>query len=384
MDETFRRNELIKAMNNIEYRPAVLENENANIDRYTKVPLSRISAMGVAFEPLAAAFQSVFLGQSGGSGIYFVNAKGGSLVKSVQESGFIGAITQGNNQVGGGMANLNPLVCNPTMLFMAAALMNIEKKLDSIMEAQKEIYEFLEQKEKSKLRGNLNFLSDILNNYKYNWNNEKYKNSNHIKVLDIKQESEQSILFYSEQIKKKAKKQSFLHSDKDVKDKLKKLQSEFKEYQLSLYLYAFSSFLEVMLLENFESAYLEAVAGKIEDYAFQYREQYTECYNQIEGEAKTSIQSHVLKGLAIANKAAGEAVAKIPIVSKSQVDETLIATGNRLGSFNDRRTEQALEELVNHQNSAVYIFVQHINTVNRLYNQSLELLFDSENIYIGD
>jgi hypothetical protein len=53
--------------------------------------------------------------------------------------------------------------------------MSIDRKLDSIQETQQEILEFLEQKEKSRLKGNLNVLADVLNNYKYNWNNEKYK-----------------------------------------------------------------------------------------------------------------------------------------------------------------------------------------------------------------
>ena len=52
-----------------------------------------------------------------------------------------------------------------------------------------------------------------MNNYKYNWENENYKNTRHIKVLDIKQTSEQSIIFYREQIK-------------DLLDKLKKKQSQ--------------------------------------------------------------------------------------------------------------------------------------------------------------
>ena len=58
---------------------------------------------------------------------------------------------------------------NPTMLFMAAALMSIDKKLDIIQETQQEILSFLENKEKANLKASLDTLSDILNNYKYNW-----------------------------------------------------------------------------------------------------------------------------------------------------------------------------------------------------------------------
>ena len=37
---------------------------------------------------------------------------------------------------------------------------------------------------KAELKGNLTFLYDVFNNYKYNWNNEMYKNSNHTMVLE--------------------------------------------------------------------------------------------------------------------------------------------------------------------------------------------------------
>lgn len=92
------------------------------------------------------------------------------------------------------------LAFDPTMLFMAAALANIDKKLDSIKEMQQEMMDFLVQKEKAELKGNLTFLYDVFNNYKYNWNNEMYKNSNHTMVLAIKKEAEAKIVFYREQI----------------------------------------------------------------------------------------------------------------------------------------------------------------------------------------
>jgi len=385
MEENNKKNEIVKAMTDVEYYPSVREDE-ISIEKYTKLSLAKISVLGIAFEPLTSVFQNIthIGGESARSGLYRVTFPGGvsgHLAKFHDGSGFTSTIV---NETGiTRNARLNPLVCDPTMLFMAVALMSIDKKLDRILETQQEIIEFLEQKEKSKLRGNLNVLADVLNNYKYNWNNEKYKTNKHIQVQEIKRDAEQSIILYREQIDKKINKQSFLHSDQDVKKKLKKIQSEFKDYQLALYLYSFSSFLEVMLLENFESAYLDSVAHKIEDYSYQYRELYTKCYDQIKGYSKSSIHSHLLSGLASINRVAGDAVAKVPVVSKSQIDETLIETSNRLGRFSSRKTEQTMEQFVNNQSSCVRPFVENINAVNRLYNQPMELLFDQENIYFS-
>lgn len=378
-----RKNEIVKAITDLEYYPAIVE-EQAYISKHIKVSLSKVPALGTAFEPLAAALQNVINGGGATSGLYKVTIpKGGHLAEFKNGSGYLGSVLKENGALGGGQAVLNPLVCNPTMIFMAAALANIDKKLDTIQEMQQELLDFMVQKERSELKGDLNFLADTLNNYKYNWNNEKYKNSNHIKVLDIKQVTERKIDFYREQIRLKINKKSFFHGDQEVKKQLGKIQSEFKDYQLALYLYSFSSFLEVMLLENFDSAYLDGIAKKIEDYSFKYREFYTKCYDQIEGYAKSSIQSHLLNGLASVNRIAGEAIAKIPIISKSQIDETLIETGDKLGKIGSKRIEQTMKQLIERQSSCVRPFVENINVVNKLYNQPIELIFDKENLYIG-
>ncbi len=377
-----RKSDIVKAMTNVEYYPTVVE-EQVGMVQHTKLPLSRISSLGVAFEPLAAAFQFVSSGGQAVSGLYKVTVPAGThLAEFTSGAGNLGTALSSTNQIAG-QAVLNPLVCNPTMIFMAAALANIDKKLDAIQEIQQEMLDFLVQKERSELKGDIKFLTDILNNYKYNWNNEKYKNSNHIKVLDIKQAAERKIDFYREQISSKINKKSFFHSDQDVKKQLGKIQTEFKDYQLSLYLYAFSSFLEVMLLENFDSGYLDGIAKKIEDYSYMYRELYTSCYNQIERYAKSSIQSGLLNGLSSVNRFAGKTLAKVPVISKSQIDETLIETGDKLGKFGSTRIEQSMKQLLDKQDCCVAPFIENINAVNRLYNQPIELLFDNENIYIG-
>lgn len=398
MEEISKKNEIVKAMMNVEYYPAVRK-DNMSLEKYTKVPLSSITALGTGFASLPTSIrevvQTVDMGaREGFFKAVFPEGVSGELIKAKGGVGYRGIIKDVSGKFAG-QATLIPetdslvqvattIPYNPTMLFMAVALMSIDKKLDGIQETQEEIIEFLIQKEKSKLRGNLNVLEDVLNHYKYNWDNEKYKTNKHIQVQEIKRDAEQSIVFNREQIEKKVNKQSFLHSDQDVKNKLKKIQSEFQDYQLALYLYSFSSFLEVMLLENFEAAYLDNIARKIEDYSYQYRELYTKCYDQIEGYSMSSINSHLLSGLASINRVAGGAVAKVPIVSKSKIDETLIEASQWLGRFSSRKTVHTMKHFINNQNSFVQPFVENIKAVNRLYNKPMELFFDQENIYISN
>ena len=359
-----------------------LKESEVGVANYTPLSLSRLAAYGTAFQPLTTAIQTAVSG-AGGSGVYYVNTAGKTMFQMKGTKKFIGSLQTPTGMVGGGQAQMTPLACDPTMLFMAAALANIDKKLDTIQNMQQEMMDFLVQKEKADLRGNLNFLLDIFNNYKYNWNNETYKTNNHIKVLDIRQEAEKKITFYREQIIAKVNKKSLIHSDQTVNKQLQMVQDQFKDYQLALYLLGFSSFLEVMLLGNFDSDYLSSVSEKLDTYSLKYRELYTKCYDEIEGYSSTSVQSSMLKGIAKASTSVGKFVEKIPVVSKGQADEALIAAGEKLEEFNTDKLRKQMSSLIEHQSNAVRPFIENIDTVNELCNKPVKLLVDKDNLYIA-
>ena len=379
--ETARKNELLKAMSATELAPLEVKNE-ISVQTYSKIPLSRLTALGTGFEPVLSAIQQVTSHGQATSGFYKVTIpKGTHLAQFKEKSGFLGTAVGEHGIVG--QAQLNPLLCDPTTLLAAAALANIDKKLDAIQEVQQEMLDFLAQKEKSALKADLNFLMDIQNNYKYNWNSEKYKAANHTKVLDIRQEAARQIDFYQEQIKKQLGKKALLHSDHDVQKMLEKVQGEFKEYQLALYIYGFAYFLEVVLQENYEKAYLSAIAKRIDEMAFQYREFYSLAYSQIENLSKSSLQAHLFGGLSAINKEAGTVIAKIPGINKSQIDETLIEAGERIGAYKNRRVQTTMQQLLERQSSCVRPFIDNINAVNRLYNEPVTLIFNHDTLYLG-
>lgn len=379
--EIARKNEIIKAMNATELAPLEVPNE-MSVQSYSKIPLSRLSALGTGFEPLATAMQQITSQGEAVSGFYKVTIPSGTQLAQFKDgTGFLG--TAIGEQGIAGQARLNPLMCDPTMLLVAATLATIDKKLDAIQETQQEMLDFLVQKEKSALKADLDFLMDIYNNYKYNWNSEKYKTANHAKALDIRQEAGRQIDFHREQIRKKLSKKALLHSDQDVQRTMGKVQSELEEYQLALYIYGFSCFLEVMLQENFDEAYLSAISTKIDKMSFQYRELYSLVYSQIEGLSQTSLQSRLFGGLSAMNKVTGKAIAKIPGISKSQIDETLIETGAKIKSYKESRVQTTMRRLVDRQSSCVRPFIENIDAVNRLYNEPLTLVFNHDTLYLG-
>lgn len=375
-----RREATLQAMMDVDQLPAVPELD-LSMSSATKIPLANLSALGVAFQPLTSAIQTAVSG-AGGSGIYFVNTMGKQMFTTSGGKEFIGSLKSATGMVGGGQARMTALACDPTMLFMAAALMNIEKKLDAIQETQEEILEFLVEKERATLQGNLNVLGEVMSNFKYNWSNDAYKHNKIVLIQQIKKEAEASVILYRGQIAKKLKKRTAFHSDKSVKEILKDLQSQFSDYQLALYLYSYSTFLEVMLEGNFGAEYLNDVEQRILEYSLQYRTLYTECYDLMEDYSKSSIQAGVLSGLAVASKFMGETIAKMPVISNSQLDENLIEAGSKLDKHGNKRATIALEGLAQTRMSVTLPFVENIRTVNALYNKPVTYLFDGENMYV--
>lgn len=204
----------------------------------------------------------------------------------------------------------------------------------------------------------------------------------HLKVQDIKQKSAENIKFYREQIQKTLQKSNILLGDQDIKNRIKKLIPDFREYQLSVYLHGFSSFLEVMLLGNYDNGYLGSIIRKMEQYSYEYRELYTECYNKLENNANSSVQSYLRNGLANLSENAGNVIAKIPVINKSPIDEFLIAAGNTLEQHNSKKAGQTIKRLVNNKDCYTHPFIENIRMVDRLYNQPTEILFDKDNIYL--
>ena len=384
MNENEQGMELIRSMTAVEIKLETAREELSSRN-YSKVPLSRITALGVRFEPLTAALQQVLSGGEAVSGIYRVTILAGThLAQFKGSTDFLGAAL-GAGRIEA-QARLNPLMFSPAAvgtLLMAATLANIDKKLDAIQETQQEMLDFLKAKERSALMGDLEFLADVFNNYKYNWNSEKYKAANYIKDMDIRQSAMHSLELYRSQIQKHMEKRSIMPSDRDVKKQLEQLLDEMQNYRLALYLYGFACLVEVLLQENFEAQYLASIARSINDKALEYRELYTNVYTRVEERAKSTLQSKALGSLSAVSRAAGKTVEKMPVISKSQLDENLISAGEVLGEQSENRADSALGQLKQYSSDCVRPFVEQIRAIDRVYNSTMDILFDNENVYLG-
>ena len=359
--------------------------KNTNLTECIKVSFGDIAALGTGFSQFIPSLRKVTMD---GVGYLPINMLPGDHLKMNKAGTFYWGshIDADGKSVMTKWVKAGPttaaLPIDPATLMMAAMLANVEKKLDNIAETQMKILSFLELDKQAEQQGNMNVLTDIMNGYKYNWDNQQYLQNNHMKVLDIKQASEKNVIFYQEQIAGIIKSIPMINVDQGVRDSINKLEKQFQNYRTALYLYAMSSFLDVMLLGNFREEYLEQVATKVCDYNDCYHKHITDSQELVKKMSNSSIETQVVSGLGNASKALGKFIASNPVLSKGPVDEWLQDSGNKLIKGNKDKVAKFISLLTSDFDTGSESFVDSIRQVKEIANHTKGLIIDGETIYL--
>lgn len=373
-----------------------LTQKRVDVSGAIKLPLERIPQLGVAFASLRSMFRTVTNTVSVPTLLQATDKYGSPLDPSKLNtfkdgSGLTGGYRDAAKGLGqarfhvveGDIAtSVTQVPYDPTSLFMAAAIAQINQKLDSIQESVDEMFEYMRQRDKANMRGNLKTLADILNGYGLNYGNATYMANAHMKVLDIKQSSAQNMELFRSQAQADLKKKGFIEVRDGLGRRLDKVLDYLKDCQLATYIHAFSLFLEPMLAQNFEPAKLADATAKIEADSIAYRELYTDCYNALEAGAVDTVDAALLGGIASAGKLLGHAIAKTPVGDHTLIDEALEGAGESIGKFNDKQSEKLLEKLHQAKTPDVTPFKQSVKEIDTLYNRPAQIAVDAENVYI--
>lgn len=378
----------------------IIRASDVDLTKYHKVPLMGLAALGAAFSSLPEAARTITqtvtkqvgVGTPVFAGLWPDGVFGRMVDKGLGFSGNITGLDGSSGIVGrmryklldGGLpitTTTNTVIpFDPMTMVVAAALISIDKKLDALQEKAEEILQFLKLEKQSKQRGNLNMLAEIMEEYKRDCNNEKMCALRVVAVQDIKREAHQDILFYQEQITRKLQDQKAIHGAQKAQTLLDSVMTEFYEYQLASYLYAYTSFMEIMLQKNFDAA--PAVAEKMNGYAQKYSELYADCHSQIAAYQRTAIEAQLIGGLGSVAKTVGKTLANVPILSKGPVDEALINAGEALGKHNQGAVAKRLEKFAPLEDSRMGTFIDNVRKLDLLYNRTDGMITDGENLYI--
>ena len=269
------------------------------LNKAIKVPIGEIATLGAAFVSLSDTFRTVTqtAGISNGGTLMRAFWEDGSPVSISQLSSFkSGAGSLGSGMVGGSFRQAHfvsaspqaltttaTLPVDPATLALAIATQQVNQKLDAIQKTVDDMFEYMRERDKAEMCGNLQTLVDLINNFGLNMDNEMYVSNAHMKVLDIMQRARQDMVFLRGRTEKKLLEKPPVELRGMVEARLDAVLDTLKDYQLSLYMFAFASFLEPMLSENYKREKLEGISRSIEAESTRYREMYTRVYDAIEG-----------------------------------------------------------------------------------------------------
>lgn len=373
-----------------EYFPSITREQIVESNSF-RISIDELMGLGSAFSIVGAEISKALMNSGNMEGLYrcvFPEGVTGKLAKFIDEPKYnIGTIVNKNGIAG--QARWEPVKSqslamsfDPISIAIAVVILNINMKMEEIQQTTQEILRFLQQDKESDLEASVNLLADILDHYRFNSDNNLWKGSQLTVVTTIKGKAEQSIIFYRKQVKRIFKDFGVLHVNQQVNKTLRNVQHNFKYYQLGVYLYAYASFLEVVLNGNYQKDYLEHIFEKLMEYSQQYKIDYTEIYNQLESFTKTSVETIALKGIGKASKGIGTAIARIPVVSKGPVDEAMIAVGNSAKKLSKRHSENTMRIFRNNRDAGIQMFMENIEAVNRISNKPVEMLIDKDAVYI--
>ncbi len=362
-----------------------------------RLPFDELASLGVGFSSLPTMFRSINFSVDMPQMLTVTDKVGNpidpaKLQRFNDGSGIMGSFrdaAKGFGQArfhtveGGQIKSVATMPFDPTSLFMAAALMQINAKLDSIEKTLGEILRFMQEKEKARVRGNLVSLQGYLNEYRFNWDNATWLGNAHKETLEIKRESEQAIIHLRSQVRAKLNDKAIVEVRAMVDGRMGEVLSLLKEYQVTVYTYAFAAFLEPMLSENFDEQYLDTVAESIGKHGLDYQVMYTDCYNAIEKSSRDSADTVVLGGIASALGGLGGLIKKTPVGDVTLIDEALEGAGKGLSGINDDLSGNLMKRLLEAKTPDVLPFRRSVEAVNELHNRPMQILSDGEAVYLA-
>lgn len=372
----------------LEFFPTIDDIEEKN--QYTKISVDNLVDWGMTLSELSQHDHTIKK-TIHTSGLYKVDIPaGGQLAKFKDGSGYLGTVLKDGKI--SSQARINPMdmveetvtiPINPYIMGAAIMLKHIDSKLDLIQETSQQILSTINTIEHGDIQGNMKMLYDVVSHLKMKWDDTSFKADYRIKAIDIKQKAYQDIEKYKERIQKALNKKKGLSLDGISDRTLNELVDSFKYYRLSVYIFCYSSFVEFILGESYSNDILNADLQAFNVKSMEYKNLYTQAYNQLEEKAQKSIASLALSGAGIASKALGKTIHKIPVIEKGPVDEALMSLGDKANSFKDKNVVDALSDLRNYKDLNIGEFKDQYAKIDMIYNQPLSFMFDTQNnVYV--
>lgn len=250
----------------------------------------------------------------------------------------------------------------------------VNQKLDGIQAAVDEMFGYLRTKDKAADLAALDDLKAVLDEYRYNLDNAQFKRLKLALVQDVNSHAQKRIRELQAHLSEASHKKGLLELRGQAADATAAALDDLKDYQLAVYLYSLSSFLGVMLLENYDEGYLAMKAEDIREKAHEYRKVYTACFDAIESRNRQTLDSYVLGGLSAGLSGLGHLMEMTILVDVAPIDEALADAARGIDGFNEEENSRLTHLLTQAKDPGIRPFAEGIDAVNRVYNSLIRFL----------
>ncbi len=357
------------------------------------IPIASLAALGGSAASLSPALRTVTETMTVNTqGLYMLaNESVGDTLKLAKDGNFWGAFktAEGKSkfaklQTAGPLSasTTTTIPVDPATMMIAVALYSIEKKLGDIEEMQKQILSFLEIEKESEIEADVQMLTNLIRNYKSNWDNEHFVASNHKLVIDIKRTALKHMNSYQKNTKAVMSKKQLLIDQNKVNSITADLKKKFEYYRLSLYTYSLASLLEIVLSGNFKEEYVTGIKAEIEKYAAEYRLVFDDSSRYLEKLGSGAIDANLLGGIGTAGKKMGNLIGAIPVVKNGPVDEFLQDNGKKLEKKATYQKSKAVHDFATLGNPQTGMLTEKMQDMIGIFNHTKQICFDRENIYL--
>lgn len=383
VEEDNKENYSLVEMNN--YMLSEVRKENLSNNTYS-LSLSKLSEISPITIPTANNIKTIMDQNPKSSGnLYRITnlGKNDSLKAMRDGKTFWGSIKKSDGtSTMAKLKEVNPnsvMALDPTVMMMSVALAGIEQELGEIKEMTKKIFSFLEHDKESEIESDLEILNRSISDFRFNLEDEKYLVNNHKQVMDIKRTANKNMLFYKKEIKDDLSKDKLFTTSNSMNSIIDEIQKKFRYYRLSLYIYSFSTFMEILLLGNYKSDYLLSKKNELDELDNEYSKDFNMALEYVKKNANKSLEGNVLSGLGSAGKAIGNLAEKVKI---KNVDNWLNEKGDNLKQSGQNIKDDFATKFDDMKESNSKPFINQIEKVDCIYNKTKEIYFDKDNIYL--
>ena len=206
------------------------------------LPISELTTLGSSVAMLMSPVREVSATiQLDTNGLFRIaNSAPGDVLKMAKDGNAWGAMKSSAgkskmaklasvNSVTGSTTTTIPI--NPMMVAMAAMLYSIDRKLDTIIDIEKKIFDFLVNEKESQIEADVKILSNSLKELKNNWENDVFIRGQYDQALRIKRIAEKNIRTYQRELNGFKELRGPIVANANVNASAKSLVKKFKYYR---------------------------------------------------------------------------------------------------------------------------------------------------------